>query len=126
LFFFLFSGAGGDASIQDEGRKTPLHRLGVLSHDVRLFKLLCENGANINALDIRGNSPLLSLCDLSASEMYDYMEDLSPCSNDTLEDTSASLCVKRDFFNYLLKQKNIQVKKRMLDCRVSNILMIND
>lgn len=106
---FVILGVGGDASIQDEERKSPLHRLAVLSHDIRLFKLLCENGANINSLDCRGNSPLLSLCDLSASEMYDYMEDLSPSSNDTLEDTSASLCVKRDFFNYLLLQKDIQL-----------------
>lgn len=102
-------GNGGDASIPDETRKAPLHRLAILSHDVRLFKLLCENGANINSLDSRGNSPLLSLCDLSASEMYDYMEDLSPCSNDTLEDTCASLSVKRDYLNFILRQKDVQV-----------------
>lgn len=106
---FIILGAGGDASIQDDERKTPLHRLGVLSLDVRLFKLLCENGANINAIDTRGNSPLLSLCDLSASEMYDYMEDLSPCSNETLEDTCANLCVKKDFFDFLLLQKDVRL-----------------
>ncbi|KAL4232720.1 hypothetical protein ACF0H5_007408 [Mactra antiquata] len=106
---FLILGAGGDANIPDEMRKSPLHRLSILSHDVRLFKLLCESGANVNSLDCRGNSPLISLCDLSATEMYDYMEDLSPCSNDTLEDTSASLSIKRDFLNYLLRQKNIRI-----------------
>lgn len=103
------TGNGGDASIQDETRKSPLHRLAILSHDVHMFKLLCENGANINSLDCRGNSPLLSLCDLSASEMYDYMEDLSPCSNNTMEDTCASLSVKRDYLNFVLQHKDVQV-----------------
>ena len=63
----------------------------------------------MNALDTRGNSPLLSLCDLSTSEMYDYLEDLSPSSSDTLEDTSANLCIKGEFLNYLLLQKDLQV-----------------
>ena len=106
---FFLTGLGGDASIQDEKRQTPLHKLAISSHDVRLFKLLCENGACVNALDGKGNSPLLALCDLSASEMYDYLEDLSPSSNDTLEDTSANLCVKREFLKYVLLQKDLQV-----------------
>ena len=63
----------------------------------------------MNALDTRGNSPLLSLCDLSTSEIYDYLEDLSPSSSDTLEDTSANLCIKGEFLNYLLLQKDLQV-----------------
>ena len=102
-------GVGGDATIQDEKRQTPLHKLAISSYDVRLFKLLCENGACVNALDIRGNSPLLALCDLSTTEMYDYLEDLSPSSNDTLEDTSANLLVKREFLNYILLQKDLKV-----------------
>ena len=107
--FVCVSGNGGDANIQDETRKSPLHRLAILSQDVRMFKLLCDNGAHINSVDCRGNSPLLSLCDLSASEMYDYMEDLSPCSIDTIEDTRESLSVKRDYFSFILQQKDIQV-----------------
>ena len=63
----------------------------------------------MNSLDARGNSPLLALCDLSATEMYDYLEDLSPSSSDTLEDTSASLCVKKEFLTYILLQKDLQV-----------------
>ena len=109
LYSLSLTGLGGDASIQDEKRQTPLHKLAISSHDVRLFKLLCENGASINSLDARGNSPLLALCDLSATEMYDYLEDLSPSSSDTVEDTRASLCVKKDFLNYMLIQKDVQV-----------------
>ena len=41
--------------------------------------------------------------------MYDYLEDLSPSSSDTLEDTSANLCIKGEFLNYLLLQKDLQV-----------------
>lgn len=106
---FIILGVGGDGSIQDEKRQTPLHKLAVSSYDLRLFKLLCENGACVNTLDVRGNSPLLSLCDLSATEMYDYLEDLSPSSNDNLEDTSVNLSVKRDFLNYILSQKDLQI-----------------
>jgi hypothetical protein len=39
-----------------------------------------------------------------------YLEDLSLCSDDTLEDNSASLCVKQDFLKYLLSLKDIEVK----------------
>jgi len=70
-----------------------------------------ENGANVNATDSQGNTPLTAMCDISASDMYDYLEDLSPSSDDTLEDTSASLCVKKTFLNFLLAQKDIQVNK---------------
>jgi hypothetical protein len=42
--------------------------------------------------------------------MYEYLEDLSLCSDDTLEDNSASLCVKQDFLKYLLSLKDIEVK----------------
>lgn len=109
---FLILGAGGNANIQDQTKKTPLHRLAILSHDVRLFKLLCENGADINSTDGKGNSPLLSLCDVSVSEMYDFMEDQSICSTDTLGNASENLRVKRDFLNFILKQKGIQINKQ--------------
>lgn len=112
---FIILGIGGDATIQDEKRQTPLHKLAVSSYDIRLFKLLCENGACVNTLDVKGNSPLLALCDLSASEMYDYLEDLSPSSSDTLEDTSANLRVKKEFLNYILLQKDLQIN-------ISNLL----
>lgn len=81
----------------------------ILSNDIRLAKILCENGVNVNAVDRHGNTPLHALCDISVSEMYDYLDDLSPASEDTLEDASASLCIKADFVDYLLDQDDIQV-----------------
>ena len=41
--------------------------------------------------------------------MYEYLEDLSLCSDDTLEDNSANLCVKHDFLNYMLSLKDVEV-----------------
>ncbi|KAL5009734.1 hypothetical protein ScPMuIL_012039 [Solemya velum] len=110
LIFIILSN-GGNPSVMDECKMTPLHKTAIFSHDVRLFKLLCENGANINSKDVQGNSPLLALCDIGASEMYEYYEDLSPSSDDTLEDTSANVCVKHDFLNYLLSQKDLQINE---------------
>lgn len=104
------SGNGGDPNVHDESKLTPLHKTAIYSHDDRLLRLLCENGANVNSTDRKGNSPLLSMCDTSCTDMYEYLEDLSLCSDDTLEDNSASLCVKQDFLKYLLSLKDIEVK----------------
>ncbi|VDI25504.1 Hypothetical predicted protein [Mytilus galloprovincialis] len=49
------------------------------------------------------------MCDTSCTDMYEYLEDLSLCSDDTLEDNSASLCVKQDFLTYMLSIKDTEV-----------------
>lgn len=89
---------------------TPLHRTATLSVDTHLFKVLCENGANINALDCRGNSPLLAMCDVLGTEDYDFFEDWSTTSDDTYEDTNTTFSVQHDFLDYMLSLKNIQVR----------------
>ena len=104
-----FTGHGGDINIYDEMKMTPLHRTATSSIDTHLFKLLCDNGANINALDCRGNSPLLAMCDVAVTDDYDFFEDWSTTSDDTYEETSAGLCVQHQFLDYMLLQKNIQV-----------------
>ncbi|XP_069133563.1 uncharacterized protein [Argopecten irradians] len=106
---FVILTHGGDANIADLSKLTPLHKTSIFSYDNRLLKLLVENGGNLNAQDTEGSSPLLAMCDISASDMYDYLEDLSPTSDDTLEDTSANLSVKHDFLNFMLSQKNIEL-----------------
>nr|XP_022289585.1 uncharacterized protein LOC111101404 [Crassostrea virginica]XP_022289586.1 uncharacterized protein LOC111101404 [Crassostrea virginica]XP_022290650.1 uncharacterized protein LOC111102275 [Crassostrea virginica]XP_022290652.1 uncharacterized protein LOC111102275 [Crassostrea virginica] len=108
LIFIIIS-HGGDINIYDEMKMTPLHRTATSSIDTHLFKLLCDNGANINALDCRGNSPLLAMCDVAVTDDYDFFEDWSTTSDDTYEETSAGLCVQHQFLDYMLLQKNIQV-----------------
>lgn len=105
----FYVGHGGDINICDEMKMTPLHRTATTSVDTHLFQLLCDNGANINAQDCRGNSPLLAMCDVAVTDDYDFFEDWSTTSDDTYEDTSATLCVQHPFMDYMLSQKNIQV-----------------
>jgi hypothetical protein len=57
----------------------------------------------------------------ACTDMYEYLEDLSLCSDDTLEDNSASLCVKQDFLKYLLSLKDIEV---VFNANFSNISAI--
>lgn len=109
FIFVLVAGNGGDPNVCDECKLTPLHKTAIYSHDARLLHVLCENGANINATDRKGNSPLLSMCDTSCTDMYEYFEDLSMCSDDTLEDSCASLCVKQEFLTYLISLKDLDV-----------------
>ena len=108
-FTLWITGNGGDPNIQDVNKLTPLHRTALVSHDDRLLRLLCENGANVNATDRGGNSPLITLCDILSTDIFDYLEDLSPRSDDTLEDTSATMCVKTEFLTYILSQKDLKV-----------------
>ena len=105
-----FSGNGGDPNIVDENRMTLLHRIAMVSRDTRLVNLLSDFGANVNAVDNYGNTPLLSLCDVSVSDVYDFMEDLSPSSDDTLEDNRASLCVRGEMLSFLLSKRELEVR----------------
>ncbi|KAK3098584.1 hypothetical protein FSP39_020939, partial [Pinctada imbricata] len=111
LIFVILSN-GGDPNITDVNKMTPLHRTSLFSHDDRLLRLLCENGANVNATDRSGNSPIITLCDIMSTDIFDYLEDLSPRSDDTLEDTCATVCVKTEFLSYLLSQKDLLVNSQ--------------
>ncbi|XP_041353896.1 uncharacterized protein LOC121371803 isoform X2 [Gigantopelta aegis] len=108
LILIILSNSG-DPNILDENRMTLIHRIAMVSRDTRLVRLLCDFGANINAVDNYGNTPLLSLCDVSVSDVYDFMEDLSPSSDDTLEDNRASLCVRDELLTFLLSKRELEL-----------------
>lgn len=59
---WLVLGHGADLAVHDETHKTPLHNTLLLSRDTRLAEVLCDNGADVNAKDLLGNTPLMSLC----------------------------------------------------------------
>ena len=104
-----FPGNGGDSKVIDEFRMTPLHRTMVYSKDIKLTELLCENGADLNAVDIRGNSPLAAMCDAFPLGIQQFLEE-RPLSDPYLE--CCHLRGKDDFLDYLLAQKDIKVGHR--------------
>ena len=93
----------------DENRMTGLHHICMHSQDIRLLRLLCDNGADLNAEDSHGNTPLLSLCDMATARLYDSFEDLSPCSEDSASSFIGPSAVNAQFLDFLLQMKDVDV-----------------
>ncbi|XP_076445223.1 uncharacterized protein LOC143283073 [Babylonia areolata] len=108
LIFIVLSN-GGDPNIVDENRMTALHHICMYSEDIRLVKLLCDNGADLNAEDSHGNTPLLAVCDMATARMYDSNEDLSPCSEDSASSLCAPSSVSLHFLDFLILLKDVDI-----------------
>nr|XP_006813298.1 PREDICTED: uncharacterized protein LOC100377111 [Saccoglossus kowalevskii] len=59
---WVFLGHGADPNVRDENNKTPLHDTLINCNDLSLAEVLSDNGADVNAKDCFGNTPLLSVC----------------------------------------------------------------
>ncbi|XP_071112304.1 uncharacterized protein [Haliotis cracherodii] len=110
---FIILRNGGDPNLLDENQLTPLHRAVIMTCDVQLIRLLCDNGSNVNAVDLHGNTPLLAMCDTSLSQMYmSADEDILP---PTEEDDVPSTCNisntpnRTECLTYLLSREDVQV-----------------
>lgn len=108
LIVLLLSGSGGNSNVGNENHMTPLHRVCMYSHDSRLLHLLHENGADINAVDAEGSTPLLALCDSTTHQLYDISNDILPAVHEH-SSTSGFLKIKVDFLDYLLQIKDLDV-----------------
>ncbi|KAL8599016.1 hypothetical protein ACOMHN_006825 [Nucella lapillus] len=110
LIFIVLS-SGGDPNLADENRRSALHHVCMLSQDQRLLRLLCHNGADLNAQDCQGNTPLLALCDLALAGLYDSAEDLSSPGS---QDSAGGLCVPAasvnlQFLDFLIQIKDVDI-----------------
>lgn len=61
MTWFLL-GHGADVNVRDAKRKTPLHSTLLKSSDLRMAQTLCDNFADLNAVDCFGNTPLMAIC----------------------------------------------------------------
>ncbi|XP_025096996.1 uncharacterized protein LOC112565638 isoform X2 [Pomacea canaliculata] len=105
---FLVLSSGGNSNVGNENHMTPLHRVCMYSHDSRLLHLLHENGADINAVDAEGSTPLLALCDSTTHQLYDISNDILPAVHEH-SSTSGFLKIKVDFLDYLLQIKDLDI-----------------
>ncbi|GFN84715.1 alpha-latrocrustotoxin [Plakobranchus ocellatus] len=119
---------GGDVNVQDEHRRTPLHRVARLCTDVSLLRLLHTNGGSLIQLDATGNCPLLALCSVKKSEEDD--EDAWDVSSASSADSGAGaegqareqdeteklwrakLRLRRESLLYLIKAKEIDINRQ--------------
>ena len=104
---------GGNPNIEDEHRMTLLHRATLCSDDVRLLQLLASNGGNVNAVDIRGNSPFLAMCDRFPFGEEDYIDshevdDEQSTSNPYLD--CSCVASKNSFVEYFLSLDDVDVR----------------
>ncbi|XP_013399804.1 uncharacterized protein LOC106165962 [Lingula anatina] len=101
LIFIILSN-GGDPNIRDINQMTPLHNTVILSDNVALARLLCESGADVEAVDIRDNTPLTAMCDAFPFGIRKFVENhpiADPYSKgNNLED-------KEEFLEYLLSRE---------------------
>ena len=112
------AGNGGDINICDEYRMTLLHRTVVFSNNVRLTRVLCENGAEKNLGDCNGNSPLAALCEAFPRGMEKFSE-VMPLGNPYKD--CCNVEDKAEFIDYLLSQSDLQVCIYYTGaCRISN------
>ena len=95
LIFIMLSN-GGDINIRDEYGQTLLHRSIIMmgDDDFRLVHLLVESSVDLNGVDHKGNTPLVSLCEMQ----IDYT------TRKTQESTKGIL-------QFLLAQETIHVDK---------------
>ena len=95
---------------------TPLHRTVVFSQDVRVAELLCQWGADLNAQDVFGNTPLASLCEafpLGVSRCFEDEDDFLETEWLQVLATRAFRQNGKDHFRtFLLDQKGIKVKNK--------------
>ena len=70
------------------------------------MELLCEGNADINAVDIRGNTPLAALCDAFPLGIQNFLDDRPEADPYT---NCSHLGDKQSFLEYLLSQNNIKV-----------------
>ncbi|CAH1799334.1 unnamed protein product [Owenia fusiformis] len=130
-FIAIMLGHGGDVKIRDEYHMTPLHRTLVYSTDLRISELLCENSADNNAIDIRGNTPLLALCDafpFGVSKFIDdrpYDDPYTECCNLTGKEHFASYMTSTEGLKLDVQNKqgrtalfNSMVRGDMATCRL--------
>lgn len=90
----------------DEARMTLLHRTAVYSSDLSMAQLLVESGADLNATDMRGNTPLGALCSAFPLGIQAFLED-RPTADPYLD--SCHLEGKEHFLHYFLSLKDMQV-----------------
>ena len=102
----MFPGHGGDPNILDENRMTVLHRLLVYSGDIRMIQLICDNGADVNAIDLKGNTPISSLCEGHEDEVIDVC-----CSSG----------INMEYLEYMISLNDLQVLLGTALCSMLNI-----
>lgn len=73
----MLLGHGADVNILDIENKTPLHNTLLRSSNLQMAQVLCDNGANVSAVDRCGNTPLMSLCSPMPWRGYDKY---GPCT----------------------------------------------
>lgn len=64
----FFAAHSADPNIRYKNAQTVLHRTTLHSSDARLLKVLLEEGINVNAKDIMGDTALLTLCKHKSSD----------------------------------------------------------
>lgn len=110
---FVVLNSGGDSNVVDENHMTPLHHVCTHSQDIRLLTMLCSHGADANAKDCHGNTPLLSLCDLATARLYDNAQDLSSlCSEESVLSLPVSGAINPQLLDYLLTIKHVDVNQQ--------------
>lgn len=123
LVWFLL-GHGADVNVRDAEMKTPLHTTLLRSKDLRMAQTLCDNGADLMAIDCQGNTPLMSIC--CPLPWRDSAEQ-GPCLNYDIGDAVHFLLsfenVKidhcgihgRNALFYAMQSANLKVAKILLD-----------
>ena len=105
--------------MKDEFHMTPLHQTLVLSKDLRCAQILCESGADLNAKDFRGNTPLISLCDAFPWGIQKFLDD-KPLADPYTDHQQQN---KENFLFYVLSLPGVNVSQLFIDIR--NYIFLN-